>query len=182
MNITDLKSRLNKSLEHLEDDLSQVRTGRATPALLENIILEAYGTKMTVKEVGSITILDPQNLVVTPWDRGLLPAVAAAIRESDLKVNPVTDGGTIRVPIPSLTEDRRKEFAKIVTVKVEECKNSMRNVRQEAMKDIEKEFADKKLGEDEKFTQKDVVESTVKDFVSQADTLGEAKKEDLLKI
>lgn len=182
MTITELKNKLKKTLEHLEVELSQVRTGRATPALLENIVVEAYGTKMLVKEVGSISILDPQNLVVTPWDRGLLNSVASSIRDSDLKVNPIIDGGSVRVPIPALTEERRKELAKIVSVKVEESKNSMRNIRQDAMKDIERDFTDKKISEDEKFSLKDDVEDTVKEFTAQADVFGENKKRDILTV
>jgi ribosome recycling factor len=182
MTTSELKTKLSKSVDHLQDELSQVRTGRATPALLENIHVDAYGTKMSVKELGSINVADAQNLVVSVWDKGLLPAVAASIRESDLKVNPVIDGNSVRVPIPALTEDRRKEFVKIVSVKVEEAKNSMRNVRQEAMKDIDKRFNDKQIGEDEKFTQKDEIEDVVKKFIEEADELGESKKTDLMTI
>jgi ribosome recycling factor len=182
MNITELKAKLQRSLDHLESELAQVRTGRATPALLENITVDAYGTKMTIKELGSISLLDPQNLLVQVWDRGLQPAVVSAIRESDLKVNPVIDGQNIRVPIPSLTEERRKEFVKVVSVKLEEAKNSMRNIRQEAMKVVDKDFSDKLIGEDEKFTRREEVEKAVKDFVSLADDIGEEKKSDLMKI
>ncbi|HSX39619.1 MAG TPA: ribosome recycling factor [Candidatus Saccharimonadales bacterium] len=182
MDANNLKSKLAKSLDHLKSELSQIRTGRATPSLLENIVVDAYGAKMTLKEVGSITLLDPQNLVVAPWDKSLLKAIGTAILESDLKVNPVVDSTQVRVPIPALTEERRKEFVKVVSVKIEECKNSMRNVRQEVMKEIDKDFSDKKIGEDDKFSQKEQVEDVVKDFVSQADTLGEAKKTDLMSV
>lgn len=182
MTIPELKAKLKSALDHLEFELSQIRTGRATPTLIENIPVEAYGTKMTVKEIGSITVLDPQNLIVSPWDRTLAQAVAGALRNSELKVNPIVDGGNVRVPIPALTEERRKEFAKIVSARVEETKMAMRNVRQDAMKDIDKEFADKLIGEDEKFSRRDDVEKVVKEFVDQADLIGESKKEDLLKV
>ncbi|KKS22208.1 MAG: Ribosome-recycling factor [candidate division WWE3 bacterium GW2011_GWA1_41_8] len=108
--------------------------------------------------------------------------MVSAVRESDLKVNPVIDGSVIRVPIPTLTEERRKEFVKIVSGKVEETKGAMRNIRQDAMKDVEKEFTDKKIGEDEKFSQKEEVEEVVKDFISRVDELGESKKSDIMKI
>jgi ribosome recycling factor len=150
--------------------------------LLENIAVSAYGAEMTIKELGSITILDSQNLVVTPWDKTLLKEIGKAIFESELKINPVVDSTSIRVPIPALTEDRRKDLVKIVSSKVEEAKGSMRNIRQEFMKEIEKAFTEKTIGEDEKFTQKDEVEKIVKDFVSKCDEVGESKKTELLTI
>jgi ribosome recycling factor len=182
MNPIELKSRLEKSLEFLHSELSQIRTGRATPSLLENIEVDAYGSKMKVKELGSITLLDNQNLAVVPWDKALGAAIAGAIRDSELKLNPVSEPGRVRVPVPALTEERRKEFAKIAAGKVEEAKGSMRNVRQDAMKEIDKKFADKLIGEDDKFTQKEEVEKIVKEYVTKADDLGEAKKTDLMTI
>ena len=182
MTISDLKSKLEKSLEFFKSELSQIRTGRATPTLIENIEVDAYDSKMKLKELGSISMLDNQNLAVTAWDRGLHGAIANAIRESDLKLNPVTEPDRVRVPVPALTEERRKEFAKIVSIKTEETKNVMRNVRQEAMKDIDKEFSDKNMGEDEKFTQKEEVEKIVKEHVTKTDELAEAKKTDLMTV
>ena len=178
----ELKTKLERSLDHLESELTQIRTGRANPSLLESIIVEAYGTKMFLRELGSISILDTQNLVVSVWDKGLTEATAKAISESDLKVDPVIEGEGIRVPIPSLTEERRKEFVRVVSSKMEESKNSMRNIRQDFMKDIDKEFSDKLIGEDEKFSKREEVEKVVKDFFSRIDSVGEAKKADLLKI
>ncbi len=182
MNTPELRSKLEKQLEFLKTELAQIRTGRASPSLIENIEVDAYGAKMKLKEVGSISNLDSQNLIVMPWDKNLSAAIANAIRESELKLNPVPEPDRVRVPIPALTEDRRKEFVKIASAKCEESKTSMRGIRQDAMKDIEKAFADKTIGEDEKFTQKDEVEKIVKDHVTKADELTEAKKEDLLKV
>ena len=182
MTISELRAKLDKSVDHLRDELSQVRTGRATPTLIENIPVEAYGAKMTVKELGSINVADAQNLIVSVWDKGLLSAVASAIRESELKVDPVVDGNMVRVPVPTLTEERRREFVKIVSSRVEEAKNSIRNIRQDAMKDIDKEFADKSIGEDEKFSRKEEVEDVVKEYISEVEELGENKKTDLLTV
>lgn len=182
MQISDLTNRLNKCVDHFKTELSKVKTGRATPSLVESIPVDTYGSIMQVRELASITLLDSQNILISPWDKGVAKDIYKAIAESDLKVSPVIDGSNIRVPIPALTEERRIEMTKIVSTKLEESKNSIRSVRQDAMKDIEKEFADKKIGEDEKFTQKDKVEKTVKDFIQQADELSEAKKLELLKI
>jgi ribosome recycling factor len=144
--------------------------------------VDAYDSKMSMKELGTITVTDSQNLVVSPWDKSLLKPIAKAIRESGLGLNPIDEPDRVRIPVPALTEERRTELAKIVSVKVEECKNSLRNVRQDAMKYIEKEFADKNISEDEKFSQKEEVEKTLKTFIEQADELGEAKKKELLVI
>lgn len=182
MNTSELKSKLSKAQEFLKNELSQIRTGRASPSLLEGIPVDAYDTKMSIIELASIMVADPQNLVVTPWDKGLIKSIAKAIRESQASLNPVEESDKIRVPVPSLTEDRRKEMAKTVGVKVEECKTTMRNIRQEAMKDIEKMFSDKAIGEDEKFRLKEETEKIVKEFTDLADEIGETKKNEILTV
>jgi len=182
MTISDYKSKLEKSIEFLKSELAQIRTGRATPALIEGVMIEAYGSKMSLKEVGSITVLDPQNLIVSPWDRSLIQAVAKALRESELKLNAVDESDRIRVPFPALTEERRKEFVKIVSTKVEETKNAMRAIRQEGIKEVEKQFADKEIGEDEKYKLKEDYDKIIKDFSAKADEMGESKKSDLMTI
>lgn len=182
MTNSDLKSKLEKSIAFLEGELAQIRTSRATPSLLESISAEVYGTKMSLKELGSVTALDSQTLLVSPWDKSLINEIGKAIRESDLNVNPVVGADSVKVPIPPLTEERRKELVRVVSIKLEDVKKSMRNVRQEAMKDIEKSFSDKQIGEDEKFSQKDDVERILKEFMSQADELGKVKEEQLLQV
>lgn len=182
MNTTDLKQKLTKSTEFLKSELAQIRTGRASPTLLESIQVDAYGSKMSIRELGSISVLDSQNLVIMPWDKSVGSAIVKAIREGGLGLNPVEDPDKIRVPIPALTEERRKEFAKMVSTQTEEAKNAMRSIRQDTMKDIEKEFTDKLIGEDEKFRQKEEVEKIVKSFVEQAEQLSEDKKQELMKI
>ena len=182
MNIVELKTKISKSTDFFKSELAQIRTGRATPSLVENIIVEAYEAKMTIKEVASVTSMDTQNLVITPWDKNLLKDISKALNQSDLKINPIIDGDRLRVPFPSLPEDRRKELVKIVSLKVEECKNAIRNLRQEAMKDIEADFNNKLFGEDEKFSKKDDVEKMVKEFTNQVDSTGEDKKTELMKV
>ncbi len=182
MNNTELKAKLTKSVDFLKGELSQIRTGRASPALVEEISVEAYGTKMTVRELGSISLLDTQNLVVVPWDKGLLKAISNGIRESALNLNPVDDSDRIRVPVPALTEDRRKELAKLVSAKVEESKTVIRGIRQDAMKDIEASFTNKEIGEDDKFRQKEETEKIVKSFVEETELIGEEKRDELMTI
>lgn len=182
MNATELKSKLTKSVDFLKSELAQIRTGRASPTLIENIVVEAYDSKMTLKEVGTISSLDAQNLVVAPWDKSLIKSIASAVRNSELQLSPVIDGDVVRVPLPALTEERRMDMVKLVAAKVEEAKTALRNIRQEAMKDIDKDFNEKKLGEDEKFSSKESVEKIVKEFVALCDTVGETKKQELMRV
>lgn len=182
MTNSELKSKLNKSLEFLESELSQIRTGRANPSLLDDVVVEAYEAKMLLKELASITNADSQTLIISPWDRSLLDVIGKCIREGDLKLNPVVGGDSIKVSLPPLTEERRKEFAKIVSTKLEECKNSFRNIRQDAMKDVDKMFSDKEIGEDEKFALKEEIEEIIKDFTLRVEELSESKKQDLLTV
>ena len=182
MTTSELKNRITKSVEFLRTELSQIRTGRANPSLLEDVTVEAYESKMALKELGSITLSDSHTIMITLWDKSLLPIVTKEIREGELKLNPVEAGGNLKVPIPPLTEDRRKELARIVNQKVEECKQSVRNIRQDAMKDIDKQYDDKTISEDEKFTQKDEVEEIVKEFVEEAEEMGKTKSDDLMTV
>ena len=182
MTTSELKNRITKTVDFLRTELSQIRTGRSNPSLLEDVTVEAYESKMALKELGSITLSDSHTIMITLWDKSLLPIVTKEIREGELKLNPVEAGGNLKVPIPPLTEDRRKELARIVNQKVEECKQSVRNIRQDAMKDIDKEYDDKNISEDEKFTQKDEVEEIVKEFVEEAEEMGKTKSDELMTI
>ena len=182
MQSSSLRPKLQKSLDFLNNELSTIRAGRASTSVLEDFSIEAYGSKMSLKELGSISLLDSQTLMITPWDKSLISQIAKDIRESDLNLNPTEDGDVIRIPIPPLTEERRIELAKLVAKKVEESKQSLRSIRQEGMKELEKAFLEGSISEDAKFTTKDEIEKIVKEFVSLMDTAAEAKKTDLMTI
>ncbi|PIS22170.1 ribosome recycling factor [candidate division WWE3 bacterium CG08_land_8_20_14_0_20_41_10] len=178
----ELNQKLTLSLEFFVGELTKIHTGRASTALVENIELEAYGGRMKIKEVGSISVPEPQTILIAPWDRSLLKDIEKALRESSLGVNPIVGGDSVKMPIPALTEDRRKEMSKMAGVKLEDCKNSMRSIRQDAMKQVDKAFGDKEIGEDDKFNQKEEVEEIVKDYVRRAEVLSDKKKEEILQI
>ena len=182
MQVNDLSQKLALSLEYFISELTKIRTGRASSILVENIEVAAYGSKMKIKELGSISVPEPQVILISPWDKSLLSEIDKALRESTLGVNPITGSDTVKVVILSLTEERRKEMVKVVSTKLEECRNSVRNIRQDAMKEIDKAFADKEIGEDEKFSSKDKVEEVVKDFSHRADETAEKKKDDILRV
>jgi len=178
----ELNQKLTLSLEFFVAELTKIRTGRASTALVENIELDAYGGRMKIKEVASISVPEPQVVLIAPWDKSLLREIEKSLRESSLGVNPVVGGDSVKVPFPALTEERRKEMVKAIGVKLEECKNSMRSIRQDAMKQVDKAFADKQIGEDDKFNQKEEVEEIVKDYTKRVEEASETKKEEILRI
>ena len=180
MTTSELKSKLTKSLEHLEQELAQIRTGRASPALLENIAVDAYGTKMTVKELGTIGLLDSQNLMIQIWDKSLQGAVVSAVRESDLKVNPVIDGSVIRVPIPTLTEERRKEFTRLLHQKAEEAKIKSRQIREDILKKVQAAVKEKTARENDLKNAKDEIQKVIDEFNKKIDDLTKKKETELM--
>ena len=182
MQKAELQKKLDQALEFYKSDIAQVRTGRANPTLIEELPVEAYGSTMKVKELGTISVPEPQMIVVSPWDKSVLGAIDKAIRTSDLKLNPVSAEGILRIPIPPLSEERREEFAKLVNSKTEQAKQSVRNIRQEVLKSIDKLFADKEIGEDEKFTRREEVEKMVKDVTNEISELGDQKRQQIMEI
>lgn len=182
MNKSELKSKLENSIEFLRNELAQIRTGRVSSSLLDTVDVVVYGSKMKIKELGTINILDATTIQIAPWDKSILQTIADSIRKSDLNLNPSVRGDLVFVPIPQLTEETRKEMTKVVSTKVESTKSALRNIRQDAMKDIETGFNNKDFGEDEKFTYKQEVEDIIKEYVTLAEKLGEDKKADILQI
>jgi ribosome recycling factor len=182
MNKSELRKDLNEAIEFFKSELTKIRTGRATPALIEDLFLEVYGSKMRLKELGSITVPESQLIVVSPWDRSQIPAISKAINNSDLNLNSSYDNEKVRVPIPPLSEERRNELAKLVTAKLEACKTTIRNIRNDIMKSIDKDFSEKKISEDEKFSLKEDADKIIKDFSDQAESLSNDKKKSLMEI
>lgn len=182
MNKSELRKDLTEAIEFFKTELTKVRTGRATPALIEDLTIEVYGSKMRLKELGSITVPESQLIVVSPWDRSQIPAISKAINTSDLNLNSSYDNEKVRVPIPPLSEERRAELAKLVTAKLEACKTTIRNLRNDVMKSIDRDFSDKKISEDEKFSLKEDADKVIKDFSEQAESLSNDKKKSLMEL
>ena len=148
--VDQAKSKFAQAVAHFQDELKKVRTGRAHPSMLDGVVVEAYGTPMPLIQVASVTAPEGQLLQITPFDPGNLQAIVTAIRNNpSLGLNPMDDGRVVRVPIPPLNEERRREYVKLVGSKVEDCMVSLRNVRHDAMKAIEQGKKDKEIGEDE---------------------------------
>lgn len=182
MTTAELKTKLNATIEHLNTELSGIRTGRATTSLVEEIEVDAYGARMKIRELGTLSTPDAQMILISPWDKSLIKDIDKAIRNANLALNPVPDSQVLKVPVPALTEDRRKEFTKLVTERAEQAKNKLRNVRQDAMKDIDNQFSNKEITEDDKFSAKEEVEKIVKEFTNLVESTAEKKKADLMTV
>lgn len=181
-NISEKKINFDKSIDHLRSEISSLRTGRATPALVEDIMVESYGTKQSLKSVASISVQDAKTIVVDPWDKSLIKAVDLAITNSRLGINPVNDGKIIRLPLPDLTQERRQELIKVLHDKLELARISIRKIREEVREEIEQSFKDKEIGEDEKYKMQDELEKMVKEYNDKIKDIGEEKEKEIITI
>lgn len=180
--IESKKQDLDKTVEHLFAEMGKIRTGRANPALVENLMVDYYGSKTPLKQVASINAPEARLLVIQPWDKDALVAIESAIRESDLNLNPNNDGQVIRINIPSLTEERRKELVKLLNQKAEDAKISVRTVREEAWKEIQNIEKEGKISEDDKFSGKDQLQKVVDEYNKKIDEIRERKEKEILTI
>jgi ribosome recycling factor len=176
----DVKRKMNKVLEVMAQDLARVRTGRASVALLEGIKVEAYNASMPLPQVASLAAPEPRLLTIQPWDPTLLGDIEKAILKSDLGLTPTNDGKIIRLPIPALTTDRRKELVKVVKKMAEDGKVALRNVRRDAnerLKDLKK---DKEISEDDAHRAQDEVQKLTDDFIKKVDAQAADKEKEIM--
>lgn len=177
------QSRFDEALNHFKDELAKIRVGRAHPEMLATITVEAYGQAMPLNQVGNVTAIDAQMLQVTPFDPANLQTIAAAIRQDQsLGLNPSDDGRVVRVPIPAPTEERRQQTVKQVGGKAEESKIAIRNIRQDALKDIKARKDAKELSEDDARRAEKDIDNLVADVGKKVDEAASAKEKDILTI
>lgn len=179
---TELKNGNTQSIEALKKELSRVRAGKASPALLEGVKVSAYGTLSPLNQVSSISTPDPRTIMISPWDKSLIGEIEKAIIQSDLGLNPQNDAKVIRLNVPALTEERRKELVKIVSKSGEEAKVGIRQHRKNANEAIKKLEKDKSLSEDEAKRELDKVQTQTDEYVKTIDDLIEKKTKDILTI
>jgi len=172
----------DKGIEFLKQDISSLRTGRATPALVEDITVEAYGTKQPLKAVASISVADAKTINVDPWDKSLSQAIENAIRNSDVGINPVNDGKLIRLPLPELNAERRQELIKVLHKKLEQARVSLRKIREDVRNEIDKAEKAKTISEDEKFNEQDDLEKLVKEYNDRVKEIGDEKEKEITTI
>jgi ribosome recycling factor len=179
----DYELRMTGALEHFEDELKKVRTGRSHPGMLDTVMVEVYGTKVPLNQAANITAPEPQLLQVTPFDPSNVTAIVAAIRDDQsLGFNPSDDGRIVRVPVPPLTEERRRQLVKQTGEKVEEARIALRNVRQDALKDAKRKKEAKELSEDDvKLVEKEI-DRLVAEYNEKVEAAFKAKEKDILTI
>jgi ribosome recycling factor len=176
------EQKMQKSVEALKLDLAKVRTGRAHTGLLDHVMVEYYGSMVAVNQVANVNLGDARTLNVQPYEKNMISKVEKAIRDSDLGLNPATNGDLIRVPMPMLTEERRKEMTKIVRTEGENAKVALRNVRRDANDALKKLIKDKEISEDDERRMQDEVQKLTDKFVAEVDKLLQIKEAELMAV
>jgi ribosome recycling factor len=180
--ITDAKSRMDKSLEALRAELSKIRSGKATTALLDGIRVDYYGTMTPINQVGNLSVLDAHALSFTPWDKTMLAIVDKAILEANIGLNPVSDGTNLRIPIPPLNEERRRELVKLVRKFGEDAKIAVRNIRRDANEHLKREQKEKNLSEDELKSSEDQIQKLTDEHTKLVDDILKHKEAEILEV
>lgn len=178
----DGEHRMDGALEALMRELNGVRTGRASPALVERMTVDYYGTATPLNQLAGISAPEARLLVIQPWDRGAMPAIERAIQQSNLGLNPNNDGTVIRLNIPTLTEERRRDLVKVVRGKTEEAKVAIRNVRRDAIDHTKELLKDKLIGEDDERRAEHEIQQLTDRYIARAEELGVAKEAEVLEV
>ena len=176
------EQKMQKSIEALKADLAKIRTGRAHPGLLDHVTVDYYGVQTPINQVANVTVLDARTLGVQPWEKKMVAAVEKAIREADLGLNPQTQGEMIRVPMPPLTEERRRELIKVVKQEGENAKVAVRNLRRDANQQLKEALKAKTISEDEERRAQEDVQKLTDRYIAEIDKLLQQKEAELLQI
>ena len=173
---------MQKSIEAFKANLAKIRTGRANPGILEHILVDYYGNPTPISQVANLGLADARTINVTPWEKNMVAVVEKAIRESDLGLNPATQGSVIRVPMPPLTEERRKELTKVVKAEGEDTKIAIRNLRRDANEHLKRLTKDKEISEDEERRAQDEIQKLTDKFVADVDKLIAEKEKEIMTV
>ena len=180
--LLDAEEKMDKAVTVAKDDFGGIRTGRATPAMFNKIVVDYYGAMTPINQLSSLTVPEPRMAVISPYDKSSLGTIERAIRDSDLGVNPSNDGSIIRIVFPQLTEERRKEFIKVARSKAEDARVSIRNIRRKAKEELDRLVKDGETGEDEVARAEKELEKTTAQYVSGVDELLKHKEAELLEV
>ncbi len=178
----NVEQKMHKSLEALKVDLGKIRTGRAHTGLLDHVMVDYYGNPTPVNQVANVTLTDARTIGVQPYEKNMVGPIEKAIRDSDLGLNPATNGDLIRVPMPMLTEERRRDLIKVVRSEGENAKVAVRNIRRDAIEQLKKLLKDKQVGEDEERRAQDDVQKLTDRFVAEIDKALQSKETDLMAV
>ena len=182
MSIDDINNKMNDVIENLEERFSEIRAGRANPAILNKVSIEYYGTPTPINQVASISVPEARLIVIQPWDRSLLSQVQKAIEKADIGINPLNDGSVIRLVFPELTEERRKDLSKDIKKMSEEAKIAIRNVRRDVMDAAKAKLKNSELSEDEERALEDKIQKTTDKFIEKIDTVTDKKVTDIMSV
>lgn len=180
--IKDAEERMKKSIEHLSKDLASMRAGRANPAMVERISVDYYGSPTPINQLANVTVPEARLLVIQPWDKSMITDIEKAIMRSDLGITPSNDGNVIRLAVPQLTEERRKELAKVVKKRVEEARVAVRNIRREANDMLKSSEKDKLISEDENKKGADEIQKLTDKYVKNVDAVLQAKEKEIMEV
>ncbi|MGE5619099.1 MAG: ribosome recycling factor [Sphingomonadaceae bacterium] len=178
--LTRLESKMQKAIENLKRELASVRTGRASPSLLDRVTVDYFGVPTQINALANISAPEPRLLVIAPWDKSTLGAIEKAILKSDLGLTPTNDGKVIRLAIPQLTEERRREMTKIVKKRTEEGRVALRNLRRDALEELKKAEKDKLISEDDLKRGQERLQKLTDSYISKADEVGQHKEQEIM--
>ena len=178
----DAEKRMKKTVESLQHDLTKIRTGRANASLLDHVQVDYYGNLTPLNQIANVTSSDSRTLMVTPWEKSMVAAVEKAILTSDLGLNPSTNGNAVRVPMPALTEERRKELIKVVRSEGEQGRVAIRNIRRDANNSLKELVKDKAISDDDERRATEIVQKITDKYIADVDAVLQAKEKDLMQI
>ncbi len=180
--IKETEEKMKKAIDALKKDMTGIRTGRASAGLIDHLVVEYYGAESKLNTIASVTVPEPRLIVVQPWDKGAIGPIEKAIQKSELGLNPVSDGKIIRVPIPALTEERRRELVKVVKGKVEDGKVSVRNIRRDHIAELKELLHEKLISEDEEKRAQEKIEQLTTRYSHECEVVGQHKEHEILEV
>jgi ribosome recycling factor len=180
--LKDAEQRMQKSIESMRSEMAKIRTGRASPALIDHLTVDYYGTATPISQVANISVQDARTLLVQPWGKNMVQVVEKAIMEANLGINPMTAGDLIRIPMPALTEERRKEMVKVAASEGENGKVAIRNIRRDANSDFKSLLSEKDISEDDDRRGHDAAQQLTDKYVAEVDAIVSQKEVDILKV
>ena len=180
--VRDADSRMNKSLEALRQELAKLRSGRAHPSLLDHITVEYYGSQVPLSQVANISVLDPRTLSVAPWDKNMVSIIEKAILNSDLGLNPATSGTVMRIPLPPLTEERRRDMTRVVRHEAENARVAIRNIRRDANQSLKHMVKNKDISEDDEHRGEEKIQQLTDVHIKRVDEILAAKEHEIMEI
>ena len=182
MSLENMQERMEKVIDNLETNYSEIRAGRANPAILNRVSVEYYGVPTPINQVASVSVPEARLIVIQPWDRSILSQIEKAIEKADIGIHPMNDGGVIRLSFPELTEERRKEIVKDVKKTAEEAKVAVRNVRRDEMDEAKAKLKNKEISEDEEKALEDKIQKETDKYVAKIDEIAEKKEKEIMSV